>query len=71
MQVDIIDQMPPSGADAAIAFNISESSQEDIDTMKLGDINQENITILNIKNTSFGIVVAIVSVPSCLDVDMK
>jgi hypothetical protein len=71
MQVDYKDQMPPSGAGAAIAFNISGSSQEDIATMKIGDINQENITILNIKNTSFGMVVAIVSVPSCLDVDMK
>lgn len=70
IQMDYKDQLPPSVKDAPISFKL-EQDKTLSQMFNVGDKQTQTITIENLSGNSQGMVVAQVSIPSCLEVDFN
>ena len=68
--MDYKDQLPPSAEDAPISFKL-KSDKPLYQMFNVGDMQTQTLTIENLSGQSQGMLVAQVSIPSCLEVDFN
>ena len=68
LQADYYDTLPTSASNPLISFQVSASSS--IEELSLGQSHTQTIAVTNIAEAQ-GMAVAILSVPSCMSIDMN